>query len=1062
MSLMPTAPTHRTAPAALLAALAFTALAAGQTHDLNVTLIERTPKYDYDATPNMPAAGDTVTFHGHIRHWGDAATTPLPAVEYAWKIDGAIVATGTLADFESLNPPFAFDYTGYPNPYSDTALRNPNNWPKNPWMYDEENPPTGWRVVRLSWVWETGRHTVELVVDPNGAVAETSEQNNSVRDYTDCLSASFWVEETTWRYFHLYQHELPGQGRNSWEDWIQAQMGKQNELYEDAIYPDVAPEGCVDRVRIDRIIVVPDNQLPVNGGLPTNNPDSSDKTIDLQWGFEAYDDANSTFYDDHTSLVVGNPFFIETSLIHELGHARYLIDCYGFDVQGDAVQIYENGQPVAGSDLMPFLAWGAVYYNLSGGVMTGPWGFVWSPYEAAMLNRIGGQRARCGNMNSPCNIGEYLQDLPASNRFLFTGAAGWPRKNVNVRVYQATSGGPSWYSKLYDNTPDLEFTDPAGDGWCDLGRNPFTRQPGGYEPPISHTYGLANGVMILRIQDGAQLWYRFVEASAFNVQYYLGHTQVAEYVIELPGPNNDSDGDGLPDDWELLYFPDLSHDGLADSDGDGLSDLQEFQNRTNPIVPDSDGDGLLDGEEVNEFGTDPTDPDTDHDGLDDGDEAALGSLPLDPDSDDDGLPDGGDNCPLVANPGQEDSDGDGIGDACAPGPRIDFASALDAVTVEVRFSVPVDDTTAETVGNYTIVPGVSVLAAELRPDLRGVRLATTPLAAGQAYTLVISNVLDRETPPHPIVPNSAFPLVYSAAGRVGAGLLVLYTFDEGEGGVVRDVSPGSNPLNLFIQGTDDTDWRSGGLAIVGGANTIIASAAAATKVTSACSAAGALTIEAWIRPENLIQSGPARIVTCSNSDSARNFTLGQGLSDGSGSLLDVRLRTTETSFNGTPSVGTPPGAAVERIEQVVYTRAADGTVAIYVDGALAAADVRAGSLSNWNATMPLALGNELTGGRLWRGEYRLVAVYSRALAPGEVQQNFAAGPDPLLPTAAGDLNCDFVVSFGDINAFVLALSNPTAYATAYPGCARVLADINGDGSVNFADLNPFVALLSGQ
>jgi thrombospondin type 3 repeat protein len=39
-----------------------------------------------------------------------------------------------------------------------------------------------------------------------------------------------------------------------------------------------------------------------------------------------------------------------------------------------------------------------------------------------------------------------------------------------------------------------------------------------------------------------------------------------------------------------------------------------------------------------------------------------------PDSDGDGVPDSSDNCPSVANPGQQDSDGDGIGDACDPTP----------------------------------------------------------------------------------------------------------------------------------------------------------------------------------------------------------------------------------------------------------------------------------------------------------------------------------------------------------------------------------------------------------
>ena len=60
----------------------------------------------------------------------------------------------------------------------------------------------------------------------------------------------------------------------------------------------------------------------------------------------------------------------------------------------------------------------------------------------------------------------------------------------------------------------------------------------------------------------------------------------------------------------------------------------------------------------------------------------------------------------------------------------------------------------------------------------------------------------------------------------------------------------------------------------------------------------------------------------------------------------------------------------------------------------------------------------------------------------------------------GDLNCDGAADFGDINPFVLALSNPAAYAAAYPGCVGT-GDINGDGSTDFADINPFVTLLSG-
>jgi hypothetical protein len=67
-------------------------------------------------------------------------------------------------------------------------------------------------------------------------------------------------------------------------------------------------------------------------------------------------------------------------------------------------------------------------------------------------------------------------------------------------------------------------------------------------------------------------------------------------------PFADSDGDGLPDWYELTIGTDPRN---ADSDGDGLSDFEElFIYRTNPLDPDTDGDGFSDGVEI-QFGSDP-------------------------------------------------------------------------------------------------------------------------------------------------------------------------------------------------------------------------------------------------------------------------------------------------------------------------------------------------------------------------------------------------------------------------------------------------------------------------
>lgn len=62
----------------------------------------------------------------------------------------------------------------------------------------------------------------------------------------------------------------------------------------------------------------------------------------------------------------------------------------------------------------------------------------------------------------------------------------------------------------------------------------------------------------------------------------------------------------------------------------------------------------------------------------------------------------------------------------------------------------------------------------------------------------------------------------------------------------------------------------------------------------------------------------------------------------------------------------------------------------------------------------------------------------------------------------GDLNCDGSINGTDIDAFVLALTDPTGYGTTYPGCDIDRADCNGDGTVNGLDVDAFVTLLGSS
>jgi N-acetylneuraminic acid mutarotase len=84
------------------------------------------------------------------------------------------------------------------------------------------------------------------------------------------------------------------------------------------------------------------------------------------------------------------------------------------------------------------------------------------------------------------------------------------------------------------------------------------------------------------------------------------------------------------------------------------------------------------------------------------------------------------------------------------------------------------------------------------------------------------------------------------------------------------------------------------------------------------------------------------------------------------------------------------------------------------------------------------------------------------LAGGSVVQHYhpTAYCDIFEPVVPGDLNCDGVTDFRDINPFVLALSDPVAYTQQYPDCDTLHGDCNGDGLVDFRDINPFVAILA--
>ena len=210
----------------------------------------------------------------------------------------------------------------------------------------------------------------------------------------------------------------------------------------------------------------------------------------------------------------------------------------------------------------------------------------------------------------------------------------------------------------------IQWDDLTNNFTFEIGSGSVTVSPGdvGLPPAMSVAKVPFKSIRtrVTGITTGSNEW-GYIEASFDNVSI-LGELVDSDSDDTPDIFDEDDDNDGMPDEWELAngLNPIDPSDAAGDPDGDGLTNLQEYEIGSDPHVKF----------DFNQDGT-PDDPMDDEDG--DGTVNYLDNCPtvnnpavagVQPDLDEDGVGDACDNCPTTFNPAQTDTDGDGIGNEC--------------------------------------------------------------------------------------------------------------------------------------------------------------------------------------------------------------------------------------------------------------------------------------------------------------------------------------------------------------------------------------------------------------
>lgn len=586
------------------------------TYDLDVILIERTPRYPaycvqwqncpgqpwcVQSIPDQPtgpscdpitpigacealvngkrwptALQENVTYIGHIKNHGGINSGVFL---YEWLEDGQVVAGPTIVSGIGVGagatiqlPPFSRTFPAVPK-------------------------------------------EITLRVTTGGDLFET---NNELSINTHAMAIKYFVHQSIYDDFNTRQAAYSN--TFGFEHWVQKHVEKLNGMLAKAIYPIVSPNGVLDRVRVDVFEVYTGSPNDVEG--PEN--DDHHFCMDGKWNTQQ----SATWVDD---VINQTP---HTSLIHELGHfgGLNLTDLYthnltnrpsdNFGVQVTradttplvVVDVDENlgcplPPPRSREPLCP-IVWSHIMIQgqeegLMGGGNTYPGNKdrQVSMHSAGALNADAFERRGHWRQNY---FGVHLWDTPTTNYLRVLDDSGAPAVHAQVRLFQKRTQVESFQhandGEFIDNVAEIEGVTNAF-GVLAL---PNRTVGANISIPTGHTlkanpFGAIhfpgpNGTFLVQISTETDEWYRWLRVHDLNLAYWLGNSDTAVHTIgpchlaPAPDPTCDISTSGST-------CCDIATDG---SDCDGVAALCDncsnpsHPNAYNPDQRDTDANGVGD------------------------------------------------------------------------------------------------------------------------------------------------------------------------------------------------------------------------------------------------------------------------------------------------------------------------------------------------------------------------------------------------------------------------------------------------------------------------------------